>query len=91
MTKATLGSQFIPGKKKPTNESKSDSLPLQPSPISVHQVTTSAGQTAFPAEEMVTDKEVAGVCVIGCINNCGPLLDRGLLKARMEQEEKHGL
>lgn len=60
-------------------------MPLQHSPFSVHQVTTSAGQTAFPAEEMVTDKEGAGVWVMECINNCTPLLDRGLLTGKMEQ------
>ena len=43
------------------------------------------GQTAFPAEEMVTDKEGVGVWVMECINNCTPLLDRGLLTGKMEQ------
>ena len=41
--------------------------------------------------EMVPDKEGAGVCGMGCIQNYHPLPDRGLLTDRLEQEEKHGL
>lgn len=38
------------------------------------------GPTALPAEEMVPDKEGAGMCVIGGTNNCSPLPNRGLLR-----------
>lgn len=83
--KATLGSQFIPGKKEPTN--KSDSLPLQLSPLCVHQVTPSAAQTADLPGRGDAAKEGVGKCVTGCVNHHSPLPDRGLLKDRMEQRQ----